>query len=254
MTGAARGALALFVVAFLLTLLITSPASLLDYYLQNATSGRLVLANASGTIWRGSAIPALRPQTGYALALQPLRWEVALLPLLGGEIAVRLHWDVSPATPPMSAIVSFGRTELQQARLTLPARVIEEASPVMKTARLHGQLQIQSERMAFSKHGIEGGATVDWLQAGSAFSSVDPLGDYRLTLNGAGDQVRIGLATISGKLLLEGQGSWSVARGLEFHGKAQASPTNREPLAELLRNLGPEEAPGVHRFDLTPRQ
>ncbi len=254
MSRAGKGAVALFVFIFLLTLLITAPASLLNRYLQNATGGRLVLANTGGTIWSGSATPALRPQTGYALALQPLRWEVAVLPLLGGKIAVRLQWDVPPAAPPMSAIVSFDRAELHQARLLLPARIIEEASPVLKPARLHGQLQIQSEKIAFSKSGIEGGATVDWLQAGSVFSSVNPLGDYRLTLSGAGDHVRIGLATISGKLLLEGQGGWSVARGLEFRGRAQASPEYREILAELLRNLGPEESPGVHGFNLTPRQ
>lgn len=254
MIGAYKGAVALFVFAFLLTLLITAPASLLDHYLQNATGGRLVLSNAGGTIWSGSATPALRPQTGYALALQPLRWEVSMLPLLGGKIAVRLQWDVSPAAPPMGAIVSFDRAELHQARLLLPARIIEEASPALKPARLHGQLQIQGEKIALSKNGIEGGVTVDWLQAGSAFSSVDPLGDYRLTLSGAGDHVRIGLATISGKLLLEGQGSWSVARGLEFRGRAQATPENREALAELLRNLGPEETPGIHGFNLTPQR
>ncbi|TXT21052.1 MAG: proteinral secretion pathway protein N [Gallionellaceae bacterium] len=254
MIGAYKGATALFVFTFLLALLITAPASLLDHYLQNATGGRLVLSNAGGTIWSGSATPALRPQTGYALALQPLRWEVAMRPLLGGKIAVRLQWDVSPAAPPMSAVVSFDRAELHQARLLLPARIIEEASPALKPARLHGQLQIQGEKIALSKNGIEGGVTVDWLRAGSAFSSVDPLGDYRLTLSGAGDHVRIGLATISGKLLLEGQGSWSVARGLEFRGRAQASPENREALAELLRNLGPEEAPGIHGFNLTPQR
>lgn len=254
MRGAGKRAVALFVLSFLLTLLATAPASLLDSYLQNVSHGRLVLADAAGTIWSGSATPALRPQSGYFAALQPLRWDVAVLPLLGGTLKARLQWGNPPSAPPMDMLVSFGRAEMSNARLFLPAKIIEEVSPMLKPAQFRGQLRIQSEKVVFSKGGIEGSATVDWQQAGSLLSGAGPLGDYRLTLNGAGERIQIVLSTTSGKLLLDGQGNWSVARGLEFRGRAQASQGNQEALAELLRNLGPEESPGVHGFNITPRQ
>lgn len=254
MSGAGRRVAALFVFVFLLALLATAPASLLDRCLQYASQGRMVLANASGTVWNGTATPALRPQNGYFFALQPLRWEIAVLPLFGGTIKVRLHWGTLPSAPAMDALASFNQAELHHVQLVLPARIIEEMSPMLKPAQFRGQLQMQSEKIVFSGRGVDGSATVDWQQAGSALSSVDPLGNYRLALNGTGERIQIGLSTISGKLLLEGQGNWSVARGLEFRGRAQASPENRDALAELLRNLGPEESPGVHGFNITPRQ
>lgn len=255
MSGASKSAVALcFVSAFLLTLLVTAPASLLDRYLQSASRGRLVLANASGTIWNGSATPALRGQEGYPLALPPLYWAISAWPLLGGSIEARLQWGASQPESGMRILVSPGRAELHRVQLTLPARIIEEVAPLLKPAQLRGQLRIQSEQVSFSGRGIEGAAKVEWQQAGSALSSVDPLGNYHLALNGAGDRIEIGLATTSGKLLLEGQGSWAAARGLEFRGSAQSSPGNHEALAELLRNLGPEASAGVHGFHITPRR
>lgn len=249
-----RLASALFAFAFLLTLLATAPASLLDRCLQYASGGRLVLAHAGGTIWSGSATPALRPQNGPVLALPPLRWEVAVLPLLGGTLRARLQWGALPSAPAMDALLSFDRAELHRAQLVLPARIVEEISPMLKPAQFRGQLQIQSGKIVITGRGVEGSATVDWLGAGSALSSVDPLGNYRLALTAAGERIQIGLSTASGKLLLEGQGNWSAARGLEFRGRAQASPGNHDALAELLRNLGPEESPGMHGFHITPRQ
>ena len=244
---------ALFVLAYLLTLIITAPASLLDKILQSMTDGRLLLANASGTLWHGAATPALRQQKGSLVALQPLHWEVAVLPLFTAKIKIRIQWDDLPPASAMETIVSFKQIELQHALLLLPAQVLEELSPILKPAQFRGQFQIQSDHLVFSKRGLEGAAVVDWQQASSALSSITPLGNYHLTLNGAGDSINIGLATTSGVLLLEGQGTWSAPRGLEFHGTARAAEGKQESLAELLSHLGPQKSPGVYSFTLTPQ-
>lgn len=244
---------ALFALAYLLTLLITAPASLLDKCLQYATQGRLLLANANGTVWSGSAIPALRTQDSRLVALPFLRWEIAVPSLFTGKIHARLQWDDQPPASATEAIISFNQVELHHALLQLPARVLGEASPMLKPAQFRGQLQVQGEHLIFSKRGVDGAATVDWQQASSALSSIAPLGDYRLALNGAGDRINIGLTTISGILLLEGDGNWLAGRGLEFHGKAHASAGNYDNLTELLHHLGPEVSPGVHGFNLTPQ-
>lgn len=244
---------ALFVIACALTLLVTVPATLLDWSLQYATQGRAVLANADGTIWKGSATPALRTQDHHFIVLQPLRWAIDPLSLLSGHIKVRLHWDDLPAAPAMEALISPRQIDLNHVQIPLPANALSEISPMLKAGQFRGQLQIQSEHLAISKRGMEGTAAVDWQQAGSALSSVAPLGNYHLTLNGAGERVDIALTTASGVLLLEGNGNWQAARGLEFQGKAQASSSNNENLAELLHHLGPEISPGVHSFRVTPK-
>ncbi len=246
-----KRALALFVLAYLLTLLITAPTSLLDRGVQYMTDGRLLLANTSGTVWRGAGTPALRGRTGNLIALEPLHWDVAVLPLFTAKIKTRLQWDDLPPAAAMEVTITFKQIELQHALLLLPAQVLEEISPILKPGQFRGQFQIQSDRLVFSKRSIEGTAVVDWQQASSALSSVAPLGNYYLTLNGAGETINIGLATTSGVLLLEGRGNWSAARGLEFNGKARAAEGKQDSLAELLSHLGPQETPGVHTLILT---
>lgn len=243
---------ALFALAYLLTLLITVPASLLGKCLQYASQGHLLLANASGTVWDGSATPALRTQDGRLVALPFLRWEIAVPSLFTGKIQARLQWADQPPASATDAVISFKQIELHHVLLQLPAQLLEEASPMLKPAQFRGQLQIQGDRLVFSNRGMDGSAIIDWRQASSALSAIAPLGDYRLALNGAGDRIHTWLTTTSGILLLEGEGNWLTGRGLEFHGKAQASAGNYDNLTELLHQLGPEISPGVHGFNLTP--
>ena len=244
--------LVIFALAFLLTLLITAPASLLDWGVQHASQGRFLLANASGTVWNGTAMPTLRTQDGRFVTLPLLHWEISVRSVFTGKIQIKLLWDDQSPASASEAIVSYNQVELHHTLLQLPARVLEEASPMLKPAQFRGQLQIQSDRLVFSSHGMEGAAVVDWQQASSALSSIAPLGDYRLALNGSNGSIHIGLTTNSGMLVLEGDGNWLGSRGLEFHGQAHAAASNNNSLTELLNHLGPESAPGVHSFNLVP--
>jgi len=240
----------LFLCAFLLTLLATAPASLLDSYLRHATQGRMVLANASGTVWQGAAMPAVRQPQGNLVALQTLHWQLAVWPLFSGKIRLHLQWDELPASSATDVNISYRQIEFQHLFIPLPAKLLSEASSLLKPLEFRGQMQIQAEHLLVSRQGVDGAAVVDWQQAGSALSSINPLGNYRLALNGAGERVTIGLSTTSGALLLQGQGGWSAARGLDFHGTARAAPGSEERLTELLHHLGPEESPGVHGIKL----
>lgn len=244
---------ALFALAYLLTILITAPASLLGRCLHYASQGHLALANTSGTVWNGSATPALRTKEGLLVALPLLHWQIVVPSLFTGKIQARLQWDGQPPASATEAIISFNQIELRHALLQLPARVLGEATPMLKPAQLRGQLYVQGERFIFSKRGIDGTATVDWQQASSALSNIAPLGNYHLAVNATGDRINIRLSTTSGILLLKGDGNWLAGRGVEFHGKAQASSENHESLTELLHHLGPEISPGLHSFNLTPQ-
>jgi len=243
--------LALFVCTYLLTLLVTAPASLLDIGLQYASGGRLLLANADGTVWAGSATPALRTQDGHLVALPGLHWKIAIPSVFTGKILVQLQWNDQPTAT--EAFISVNQIELRHAQFGLPAGLLGETSAMLKPIQLHGQLQIQGDNLVFSSRGMVGSAVVDWRQASSALTGADALGDYRLTLDGAGDRIHIRLATSSGRLLLEGEGNWLAGRSVEFNGKAQASPGNYDNLTELLHHLGPEVAPGVHAFNFVPQ-
>ena len=243
-----------FVLAYLAALFILAPASMLDELVRHYSQDRLVMANASGTIWKGTAIPALRTPDGHLITTRPLRWDVDFLSLLGGKIQARLQWEDLPPAFATGVLFSGGQAELSHALIPLPARLLNEVSPILKPAEFRGQLAIQSDHLVFSTRGMEGGAIVDWQHAGSALSSIDPLGNYRLSLIGADNIVSIDLSTPSGMLVLDGKGRWSASGGLEFQGQAHASSGNQERLNELLHHLGPEQSPGVFTFSLTSKQ
>lgn len=245
--------LVLFFITFLLTLLITAPAALLDKWLQSVTNGRLLLANSSGTLWHGAATPAARQQHGELIVLHPMHWDIAIAPLFTGKIKARVQWDDLPPSAAMQATIAFGQLELQNVLFRLPAQVLEEISPILKPAQFRGQFQVQSDNLAYSGNGLNGNAVVDWNQASSALSSVVPLGNYRLTLAAAENRIRVNLTTTSGALLLQGQGNLSTNQGLEFQGTAQAAEGKYDRLKALLHHLGPEVTSGVHSFRLTPQ-
>ena len=101
---------------------------------------------------------------------------------------------------------------------------------------------------------MNGQITVDWLHAASALSEIRPLGDYRILLQSNGRALDAQLSTLSGKLKLDGKGSFDNASGMRFNGTAQAAPgIAATELNELLHHIGPEVSPGVFALALMPQ-
>ena len=244
------GTFALFASVFTLTLIVTAPASLLAKMVESRSNGQFVLANAAGSLWQGSATPAIRQRAGSLLVLEKLHWDLALLPLFGGKMVTSFRWDNVVQAQPMQATLSFSQIELRNALVPLPAVIIGELMPMLQPAQLSGQLQIRSEQLTFSKSGINGNAQAEWLNAGSVLSTVNPLGSYNINLTGAGERLDMTLLTTSGMLLLEGSGNFTREQGLKFQITARAAEDSKGRLDELLNNLGPESAPGVHSLSL----
>jgi general secretion pathway protein N len=243
-------AFSLFALAFIITLIVKAPATLLARVVEGRSNGQFALANATGTVWQGSATPAIRQHAGNFLALDKLHWDIELLPLFTGKIITRLRWDNVAQGLPMVATVSLNQIELRNAILPLRAEILGELLPMLQPVQLSGKMQIKSEQFTFSKSGINGSAIADWTNAGSVLSSVNPLGSYRINLAGAGERLDITLVTTSGALLLDGHGSFTQNQGLKFQAAARATADSKGSLDELLSNFGPESAPGVHSINL----
>ena len=242
--------IALFIVVFLVTLIITAPAGLLGKVVESASKGQFVLANATGTVWQGSAIPAIRQRSGDLLAMEKLHWDIAFWPVFTGKLITRVQWDNVEQSQPMLVTVSFKQIELRNAVLPLQAAVLGELTPMLQPVQLSGKMQIKSELLTLTTKGINGNAVAEWLNAGSVLSAVNPLGNYRINLTGAGDKLDVTLITISGALLLDGNGSFTLNQGLRFQVTARASADSKGRLDELLNNFGPESSPGVHTLNL----
>lgn len=243
-------AFVLFTIAFFITLIVTAPATMLGRIVEVGSNGQFALANASGTLWQGSATPVIRQRAGNLLALEKLHWDIAWLPLFTGKIITRLRWDNVEQALPMVATISLTQIELRNAILPLQAAILGELTPMLQPVQLSGKMQIKSDLITFSKTGINGNAIADWTNAGSVLSSVNPLGNYRINLAGAGERLDVTLITTSGVLLLEGKGSFTRNQGLKFQATARATAESKGSLDELLNNFGPESAPGVHAINL----
>lgn len=258
---AARGWAGLGAVAGCLAALVAfAPAAWLGALLSDATGERLLLADARGTVWDGSAVLLLTggPGSRDASALPGrLQWRLGLdgaaLVLrarqaccLNGELAVRVVPGLGrlrlelPAAPaaigrwPASWLVGLGT----------PWNTLQPSGALTVASAAGLSLEQVQGRWRFS-----GGAQFELVDMASRLSTLDALGSYRLTLQGnaAGSEATtLTLATLGGALLLSGQGQMlggGAGSRLRFTGEASAAPGSEAALANLLNIIGRRRGP-----------
>lgn len=252
MINSRRLLIALFLMAFLLTLLITLPASFLGTGINKASQGRLELANCKGTFWHGSATPILHRSGSEAsiLPLNPLQWDVSAVSLLSLQPRFSLNWVDDKQAAPVELSTSLQQLNIKNLYLPLPASLLGELSAYLRPIELGGRIIVKSDSLIVTSRKLQGTIIADWLGANSALSNISPLGDYRLIVKGTGTGADLSLDTTSGKLILKGSGHVDASGTVNFSGHAEAAEGQQAKLGELLRNLGPETAPGQHGFSL----
>lgn len=238
-----------FAAIFFVSLLVMAPASVLGGQLQNFSGGKLTLARARGTVWDGAGVLLLQHDAQY-VSMGQYAWRFSPAAVLQGalEFEVR-HGDAAPMRARVSPFKQ--QAELLQWNTTLPAQILGMLAPQLRPYQLNGEIKLSTDSLLFSPAGMQGRASVDWVQAGSGLTDIYPLGDYRIQLEGAGAQLGVQLSTLGGKLQLEGSGRIEPGKGLSFNGTARSAPgEQQESLTELLRHIGPETTPGVYALGL----
>ena len=239
------------VVGALAALAIYAPAAWLASALSSATGDRLLLTDARGSVWYGSALPVLTggPGSRDASALPGrVEWKLALHGLaveLRARQSCCLRGELRALIRP-----GFGRLSVQLLPAESntvgqwPASWLVGLGTPWNTLQLGGTLRLTST-----------GLTVEWVQgrtrftgdversfagASSRIATLDTLGSYRLSVHGnaaSGDAASVSLTTIDGALRLSGQGEWT-ANGLRFRGEAQAAEGSETALNNLLNIIG----------------
>lgn len=245
LAGAALGGLAALV-AF-------APATWLAQGLARATSERLLLADARGTVWQGSAVLVLSGGAGSrdASALPGrLHWSVGLD---GAALLLRarqacciqdeLRLRVQPRLGGLRVDVPPPAAGATAALAHWPAAWLVGLGTPWNTLQPSGTLELATS--GFRAESVQG----RWLFSGrldldlrgmaSSLSTLDELGSYRLSVQGEpdGEATRLQLVTVGGALQLEGSGQW-VASKLRFNGQASAAPGSEEALGNLLNIIG----------------
>jgi general secretion pathway protein N len=251
--GARRWAWIGLVCGGLLTLPVFAPAAWLADALSSATQGRLQLAQAQGTVWRGSGLPVLAGPAGSRDAsVLPSRLHWQLSPVwLGLQLRLSqaccldqpllLTWQMGPG-PQQLRLAAEGQGAADATLGHWPAAWLEGLGAPLNTLRPGGELQLSGRDLSLTRQGdgwqLAGQARIDLLQASSRLATLDPLGSYRLLLQPNGGQgLRLQLLTLDGALRLSGSGD-ITAKGLRLRAEAQATPGHEIGLNNLLNIIG----------------
>jgi general secretion pathway protein N len=233
---------------YVVALVATAPATLLDAGVQRASHGRLRLAEAQGTLWSGSGQIEIRDAGGRAGVARSLAWRVMPESLLRGHLVCEVALE--EATRRFSVTVSLSRIELANADISLPATVLGLAVPKLAPLGLTGEVLLHVANLAIARDRMEGTAILQWRAAASALAPISPLGDYEVRLDGEGTAVHALLRTLEGPLQLDGTGSWTHGDNPAFMAMASVPPEYRQQLAPLLRLIAVERGEGSFELQL----
>jgi general secretion pathway protein N len=249
-----------------------APAQWLADGLSQGTGQRLLLADARGSLWNGSAALVLTGGAGSRDAsVLPGRLQWRLRPgwrglqltasqacCLQGDLQLLLQpqWGgytvvlAGPAAPAGGTAIAGATAHAHPATAgagTLgqwPAAWLAGLGTPWNTLQLGGVLQVASPGLELQsvqgRWRLAGGLTVELLDASSRLSSLPQLGSYRLQLKGtgaAGEAATLRLDSLSGALQLSGSGQWNGA-GLRFRGEARAAEAQGPALSNLLNIIG----------------
>jgi len=235
-------------VAALVVVVAFAPASLVDAAAARASLGRVRLADATGSIWRGAGrLVIADPAAGDAQAAVAagfalpgaITWRLRPLPLLFGLVDASLAIDAMGE--PVD--ISGNPTEMRvgAGRLDLPSVDLARLGSPWNTIRPSAALSLQWQSLAIRRGVLDGRVVAELRDAASAMTPVRPLGSYRIVVNGDGRDVSLSLSTLSGPLRIAGDGNWERRRGLRFVAQAHAEGAERARLQSLLSLIGKRE-------------
>jgi general secretion pathway protein N len=243
-------------VGLLVGLVLFAPAAWLAAAVATQTGQRLLLADAAGTVWNGSARVVLTGGAGSrdASAL-PGRLHWTLRPALGAFMLRATQDCCLVGTPQLRLRPGLGRVALTLAADApagaagpqpigrWPAAWLAGLGTPWNTLQLDGQLELAARdfqvEQADGRLRFGGAARLDLQGVSSRLATLRPLGDYQLSLaaGAAGDNAGLTLVTRQGALQLSGNGQWS-AGGLRFRGEARAAEGTEAALDNLLNIIG----------------
>jgi general secretion pathway protein N len=244
-----RWAIAGAILGVLVGLVVFAPASWLASAIVAATGQRLVLADARGTVWAGSAVAVLAggPDSRDATYL-PGRLEWTLTPRwYGVDLAARQECCLNG-----TATVQI-RPGLGRIRATLvprtdwvgqwPSAWLGGLGTPWNTLQLGGSVRLISPGVSIeSVEGrwlLDGKADLALDAVSSRLTTLDTLGSYRVSLTGGGatSATLLSLSTQDGALQLTGNGTWGPG-GVKFRGEARSNAADEAALSNLLNIIG----------------
>jgi general secretion pathway protein N len=231
-----------------------APANWLAIYLASKTQGVVVLADADGTIWSGSAVlalgsPASASSTGTDQRLA-LPGRVTWTLEIAHALAPVLHLTHDGVLlQPLAVRYADGGLAFDAGKAIMPASVLQLTGAPLNTLRPEGRCELSWNALQIDREGRPiGDGTLRIGGFALALSPVRPLGDYLVTWRGDAGGLTWQLATEHGPLELQGNGGMVGSRmqaRVVVHAAADAPASvvaQLAPLLDMIGRRGPNEA------------
>ncbi|MFQ6021157.1 MAG: type II secretion system protein N [Acidiferrobacterales bacterium] len=248
------GYLVFGVVAYLVFLVATVPASWLAWGLRQLTDGIVAIDQGQGSLWHGTGRLIVYHPRATARDLGKTEWRINPLWLPAARLQLYLQAIGSESKITGKIGVTPSKIIIQDSRVSASAQFASELYAPAKLLSPKGQLRLDAKQLTLERSGVQGNAQLFWNNAGSGLSSVQPLGDYRVDVTGKGESAVLKLTTLRGALEVNGQGRWQILKGgeLQLNGFARAK-TRTQELEPLLKLLGRSRGGGRRSFRLKTR-
>lgn len=236
------------VVGALIALVAFAPANWLAGAVGSASGGHVLLADARGTVWSGSAVVVLTggPGSRDASALPGrMNWTLGLRGLaleLRARHACCLNGTASVLVRPGLGRVTINVPPSSGWLGQWPTAWLSGLGTPWNTMQMGGAIRLSSQGLTLEsvqgRWRVQGRADVDLLDVSSRVSTLETLGSYRLSLSGdPSGTAQLNLSTQQGALQLSGNGTLGPA-GVRFRGEARAASGDEAALANLLNIIG----------------
>ncbi len=231
-------------------LVLFAPASWLANAIASATGGRLIFADARGTIWSGSAVAVIAggPDSRDASFL-PGRLEWTLSPRwYGVDLAARQECCLN-GTAVIQIRPGFGRIRATLVPRTdwvgqWPSAWLGGLGTPWNTLQLGGNFRLLSPgvtvELVEGRWRLDGRVDLALEGVSSRLTTLDTLGSYKVSLtggNGTNSATLLSVTTQDGPLQLTGNGTWGPG-GVKFRGEARAAAADEAALSNLLNIMG----------------
>jgi general secretion pathway protein N len=234
----------------LLTVLTFTPAQWLAQGVALLTQGQLQLQEARGTLWQGSARVVLTGGLG-SLDAQALPGRIDWTLQANGDGALLGLTSSCCITNTMQVQISptwtGARIQITDTPSTWPAALLSGLGAPWNTLQPEGDLTLVPQQLRLQwlsgRLLVQGGLTLTAKDMASRLTPLKPMGTYQLQLDAGPSPTAtpgLKLSTVSGSLLLSGQGQW-VGQRLRFQGEASAVPEHEMVLNNLLSIIGRRE-------------
>ncbi|MFO1217757.1 MAG: type II secretion system protein N [Burkholderiaceae bacterium] len=238
------------IVGAVVGMIVFAPASWLARGVAAASGERVLLADAQGSVWTGSAQLVLAGGPGSRDAsVLPGRVNWELRPAWNRfELRLRqpccLERDLIVQIRPGLGTMAFALPGQTQAIGQWPAAWLSGLGTPFNTLQLGGAMRLSTTGVtlesAQGRWRLIGSLDLDLLGVSSRLSTLDTLGSYRLGVRGgaaAGDTATVSLDTLDGALRLSGSGQWAGSK-MRFRGEASAAQGQEAALNNLLNIIG----------------